>query len=538
MEKTDFKLETRNQVIRDMEEQDSDINQLTFSFSSEEPVKRHFGDEVLSHKDGDVDLSRLNNGGLLLFNHNRDQVLGRINEAWLDGDRARATIKWASNSFAKEIRKDTENGIYSSISVGYQINELEQQEDGSMRATSWTPHEISLVTIPADTSIGIGRSQTNNQPKTMTQHNVEPIQTIRDEFARESEEFSLIKAAQSIASGRGLNGREREVTEEIEHRTGHKTSGFYLPSNGWEGVSTRAYKVGTGSLGGDLVATNKMPDQFIDVIRNQLAVTQLGARTMEGLPAGNIEIPRRTSGATAYFIAGDGDDSITESTGSFSTLNLSPKTVGCFSKYSRLMEMQALPEVEALLRADMIETIAQKIDLTAISGSGSSNQPLGILNVTGIGSVAIASNGGSASVDNLIDLKGQVAIDSADAGTAGFLINSKIETSLSKLKDSQNNYLLDPYQSYLGEASLCGRRVVVSNNVPSNLTKGSGSNLSAIIYGDFSQLMIAMFSNVEVLIDPFSDFASGKVGIRALASFDIGVRQPTGFAAIVDAVAS
>jgi len=535
MEKTDFKLETRNQVIRDMEEQDSDINQLTFSFSSEEPVKRHFGEEVLSHKDGDVDLSRLNNGGLLLFNHNRDQVLGRINEAWLDGDRARATIKWASNSFAKEIRKDTENGIYSSISVGYQINELEQQEDGSMRATSWTPHEISLVTIPADTSIGIGRSQTNNQPKTMTQHNVEPINTFNDEFARESEDFSLIKAAQQIASGRGLSGREREITEEIEHRTGSKTSGFYLPSNGWGGVSTRAYKVGTGSLGGDLVQTNKMADMFIDVIRNQLAVTQLGARTMEGLPAGNIEIPRRTSGATAYFIAGDGDDSVTESTGSFSTLNLSPKTVGCFSKYSRLMEMQALPAVEALLRADMIETIAQKIDLTAISGSGSSNEPLGILNVTGIGSVAIASNGGSASVDNLIDLKGQVAIDSADAATAGFLINSKIETSLSKLKDSQNNYLLDPYQSYLGEASLCGRRVVVSNNVPSNLTKGSGSNLSAIIYGDFSQLMIAMFSNVEVLIDPFSDFASGKVGIRALASFDIGVRQPSAFAAIVDA---
>ena len=183
----------------------------------------------------------------------------------------------------------------------------------------------------------------------MTQHNLEPINTFNDEFSRESEDFSLIKAAQQIASGRGLSGREREITEEIEHRTGSKTSGFYLPSNGWGGVSTRAYKVGTGSLGGDLVQTNKMADQFIDVIRNQLAVTQLGARTMEGLPAGNIEIPRRTSGATAYFIAGDGDDSITESTGSFSTLNLSPKTVGCFSKYSRLMEMQALPEVEALL---------------------------------------------------------------------------------------------------------------------------------------------------------------------------------------------
>ena len=130
------------------------------------------------------------------------------------------------------------------------------------------------------------------------------------------------------------------------------------------------------------------------------------------------------------------------------------------------------------------------------------------------------------------------AVDSADQATAVFLINAKVEKALSKLKDSDNRYLLDPYASYLGEASLCGRRVVTSNNVPSNLTKGSGSNLSAIIYGDFSQLMIAMFSNVEVLVDPYSDFASGKVGIRALASFDIGIRQPSAFASIVDAVAS
>ena len=189
----------------------------------------------------------------------------------------------------------------------------------------------------------------------------------------------------------------------------HKTSGFYLPSNGWQGVSTRAYKVGTGSLGGDLVATNKMPDQFIDVIRNQLAVTQLGARTMEGLPAGNIEIPRRTSGATAYFIAADGDDSVTESTGSFDTINLTPKTVGCFSKFSRLMEMQALPAVEALLRGDMIEAIAQKIDLTAINGSGSSNQPTGILQTTGIGSVALATNG--AAVQILVQLSMETSVN-------------------------------------------------------------------------------------------------------------------------------
>ena len=185
MEKTDFKLETRDQKIRDMAEDSAD--ELTFSFSSEQPVKRHFGDEVLSHREGDVDLSRLNTGGLLLWNHDRDKVLGRINEAWLKDGKGRANIRWASNSFAKEIRRDTENGIYTSISVGYAINEMEQQEDGSMRATSWQPHEISLVSIPADTSVGVGRSKDpniylNNQ---MAQSNNSPINTYVDEFAKE-----------------------------------------------------------------------------------------------------------------------------------------------------------------------------------------------------------------------------------------------------------------------------------------------------------------------------------------------------------------
>ena len=186
---------------------------------------------------------------------------------------------------------------------------------------------------------------------------------------------------------------------------------------------------------------------------------------------------------------------------------------------------------------NILQPIRSEFDKPVIISSAFRTAELCLRLGSSINSQHTATNGAAASVDNLIDLKGEVAVDSADQATAGFLINAKVEKALSKLKDSDNRYLLDPYASYLGEASLCGRRVVTSNNVPSNLTKGSGSNLSAIIYGDFSQLMIAMFSNVEVLVDPYSDFASGKVGIRALASFDIGIRQPSAFAAIVDAVA-
>jgi len=196
-----------------------------------------------------------------------------------------------------------------------------------------------------------------------------------------------------------------------------------------------------------------------------------------------------------------------------------------------------LPQIEELIRSDMVEKLAQEVDIAAIAGTGSGANPRGILFTTGIGSIAGGANGASPTIDNLIDLKAEVGIDSADVNTGAFLTNAKVERVLSKLKDSQNNYLLNPYSSNLGDAQVCGRRMFVSNNVPDDLTKGSSSGTcSAIIFGDFSQLMVAVFSELEVLVDPFSDFAKATTGIRAITSIDIGIRQPSAFAAMQDAL--
>ena len=82
-----------------------------------------------------------------------------------------------------------------------------------------------------------------------------------------------------------------------------------------------------------------------------------------------------------------------------------------------------------------------------------------------------------------------------------------------------------------------GRCLEVSNNVPSNLTKGTGTNLSAVIYGNFADLLIGMFGQLEILVDPYTDFAKGTVGVRALQSIDIAVRHAESFAAMQDAIA-
>ena len=252
---------------------------------------------------------------------------------------------------------------------------------------------------------------------------------------------------------------------------------------------------------------------------------------------GDVSIPKRTGSASSYWFGGDDSDAVTESTGTIGTIAMNPKTVGCYSKFSRLMQLQATPDIEQLIRADFIALLADAIDTAAINGSGSSNQPLGILNTSGIGSVAGGTNGLAPTLDHLLDLKKEVTADNADVATCGYLTNAKVEAVLAKAKDSQNQYLLSPYGTELGRSQIAGRRFEVSNNVPSNLTKGSGTDLSALIYRNFSDLLIGMFGQLEILVDPYTDFAKGTVGVRALQSIDIAVCHAESFAAMQDAIA-
>ena len=509
---------------------------FTLSFSSETPVARAFGDEVLSHASGAVDLTRLNDGAPLLWNHDPNQLLGVVERAEISSGKGRAVVRWGNSPEAQQRRADVEAGVIRNVSVGYQIDQLEQR-DGNYVATRWTPLEISLVSVAADASVGIGRSFSHSANPEMTTSLplVHPIAGApADEFSRASEEFSIVRAIQASASGDWSNaGREREINQELQHRTGKRTQGFLVPESGWK---SRAYVAGTASAGGNLIATDLLEASFIDALRDRLVVAEMGATMLPGL-IGDVAIPRRSGTASSYWFGADNSDAITESTGTLDQVTMSPKTVGCYSKYSRLMQLQATPEIEQLIRNDFIALIADAIDTAALHGSGSSSQPTGILQTSGIGSVAGGTNGAAPTLDHLLDLKKEVAVDNADVSTAGFVTNAKVETVLAKLKDAQSAYLLSPYGSEIGRNQIAGRRMLVTNNMPSNLTKGSGTNLSAILYGNFADLLIGMWGTLEVLTDPYTDFAKGTVGVRALQSIDIAVRHPESFAAMKDAIA-
>lgn len=137
---------------------------VELAFSSEAPVSRWFGDEILDHERSSVRLERVNRGVVpLLVDHNRTDLVGRVDKVEIGGDRVgRATVRFGKSARADEIFSDVQEGIRQGVSVGYRIHHMrleEEGEDGAVyRVDDWEPFEISVVSIPADPTVGVGRS--------------------------------------------------------------------------------------------------------------------------------------------------------------------------------------------------------------------------------------------------------------------------------------------------------------------------------------------------------------------------------------------
>ena len=154
--------------------------QVELSFSSEEPYRRFFGDEILDHSEGCVDLSRLNDIGVVLFNHDRDKVIGKVINARVEEGRGKATIEFDDDDFSSSIKKKVDNGTLKAVSVGYLVKEWEEVEKGKTSkdgrfkgrcviAKKWLPYEISIVSVPADSTVGVGRTMEEEEAQEQAQ---------------------------------------------------------------------------------------------------------------------------------------------------------------------------------------------------------------------------------------------------------------------------------------------------------------------------------------------------------------------------------
>lgn len=140
---------------------------VTLSFSSEAPVERYYGNEVLGHGASECNLTRLNNKAALLCNHNPDEQIGVVERAWIQDGKGYCEVRFSKGEDGEEYFQDVQDGIRTKVSVGYRVHALrltgETEGVETYRVTSWEPYEVSLVSIPADDSVGVGRAAAESE---------------------------------------------------------------------------------------------------------------------------------------------------------------------------------------------------------------------------------------------------------------------------------------------------------------------------------------------------------------------------------------
>lgn len=356
---------------------------------------------------------------------------------------------------------------------------------------------------------------------------------------RESEKFSFGKLVRELAEGRGdeskITGLEKELVQESakeKRELGSNGSGLYL-SNRFMTVEKRTMSTGTSTAGGNFIATEKIP--FFDALYAKTVLEQLGAVKLTGLSA-NADLTGFSAGVTAGWAtevanAAEGDPTT-------ASRSITPKRLTAYVDLSKQLLIQDNYSIEAYTQESFMKAFAVAIEAAAINGSGSSGQPLGLLGTSGIGSVAIGTNGGAPTLAKILELI-QV-VESANAGMNGkFLVNPKVVAKLKQTAiDAGSGAMVMSYGPYFGgiNEQIDGKPVFSTSNVPSNLTKGTTSGTcSAIIYGDFENLVVGQYGGIDLVVDTMSQAIGGKTRIVMNQYVGVAVKQPAAFAAILDA---
>lgn len=325
-------------------------------------------------------------------------------------------------------------------------------------------------------------------------------------------DYSLTRA---MAGAAGLNvddGREREVQQELARRTGRSFQGIAVPAEVFE----ERVLTGAGD-GSDLIATDHLGGQFIDRLREAVVVRRLGARVLRGL-SGNVDIPKLAASSTTGWVAEN--SALSDSDHDFDKVSMAPKHAGAMTELSRNMLQQASPDVEQLVRRDFAQILAASLDAVAIKGGGS-NEPTGILETTGVTEVS----GFAATWEKVQELIGTV--EDEDATGTAFLTHPKVRRILRSTNkvsgEAEHGFIMD------SRDSLDGYTVARTTLTP--ITTGT-PDTAPLIFGNFSDLLIGFWSELDVLVNPFEStaYSKGNVKIRAMMTADVALRHPESFA--------
>lgn len=623
---------------------DLEARTVELSFSSEVEYERWFGIEVLSHDSGAVDMSRITNGAAVLWMHNWDDQRGVVESARIDGDRkGRAVVRFSKSPAGEQLMQDVNDGIITKVSVGYMVNgmKLTEERDGIdvYTVTDWQPFEISFVSIPADDTVGVGRSakqnpqeetprssadnQTQNQNSAATRcRSTEEISTMKyrtfrdaqgnlcrvavddagndvgaveiveragadvaaaqargqdaerarvrdltemgrqygaadqaaqfiidgkspDDFRREllanfaaqrnankpmaeqlkdgevglttqeARRFSILRAVRALANPNNRAMQEAaafeiECSRAAAEKAGKESRGIMIPAD----VLNRAFSTTnpTGGPGSNAIATELLADQFIELLRHRTWALKR-VTSMGGL-VGNVDIPRQNSATQAYWV-GEGS-APTESEPGIDQIAFSPKSLAAYTDITRRLMQQSTPDAELIVRNDLLKVMGLALDKAVLYGTGASGQPKGLINQSGIEAVALA--GVEPTWAEYVNMETQIAAADADVGTMSYVINA---TARGAAKTTQK-FPATPTGATIWEQgnTINGYAVDVTNQL------AAGDHF----FGNWSDFIVAMWSGLDMMVDPYSLSTSGGTRIVVFQDVDMNVRHVQSFA--------
>jgi HK97 family phage major capsid protein len=377
-------------------------------------------------------------------------------------------------------------------------------------------------------------------------------------------QYSMLKAIREAAGwgekpsmGQyGLTGLEAEVDAELRKQrsaAGRPPRGIMIPNNLTVDLyASRMWAKASGMVPGgaesfaytgtELATTvestttgaGSIPTilgNMIDILRARMVTVAMGARVMEGMQ-GLFALPRQSSTTTAYWV-NEGQD-VTQSAIQVDQVPFTPHTVGVRTPYTRRFLEQTNVSAENFIREDHVAVKAREIERAGLNGTGSSGQPLGIMQNPLIPLIAAGANGAAPTFANLVAMETTLATANADIGSLGYVTDAAVRGLLKTTPKIGSTFPV-----YLWDNGMVNEyKVGITNLLPTNLTHGSGTALHAAIFGNWSDMIYAFWSGDDVIVNPYSADASGSVIITTLQDVDVEVRHPESFVKMMDILTS
>jgi len=302
----------------------------------------------------------------------------------------------------------------------------------------------------------------------------------------------------------------------------------------YKGVrDTGQLDAGTSDQGQQLVFDE--PGSFIELLRSRMYLLQAGAQFLGGL-RDSVSWPRQSGAGTFSWVTEGPTAGMSPTNLTTDLLQAVPNNGQSTTQVSRQLLAQSVVGAEQMVRNDMAAIHARAIDAAGISGSGS-GQPTGILNITGIGSVAGGTNGLAPTYAHMVDLETDVSSADADVGTLAYMSTPGIRGALKQTQQFSGTNGVPIWTGGTMDGQVNGYRSFATTQVPSNLTKGTSTTVAhAVIFGNWNDLIFCEWGAMVVIVDPFTLARQNLISITSHQMIDVALRHPASFSAMQDAL--